>query len=237
MRKFLATLLVLLLFSASAVAEGLNLAEMDDSNLLVLKKAVDTEYNSRLVSDPILLEPGTYIVGKDLRAGRWYARVNTYKAGIEAEAYLKVTRDKDSIHREYARLGDDSIIIDVSEGDTIEVSDFPMAFKQSEFDDGEIYKCETPDGVCVFPGDYKVGVQIPAGTYRVQIGPTGYTNIEVWKHYPADDSYHLKCNVYLFQYAPDRSALIPLEEGDRVSIYYNEAFMTREESNIKFTFD
>ena len=48
MRKFLATLLVLLLLVIPTVAESLNLAEMDDSNLLALKKAVDTEYNSQI---------------------------------------------------------------------------------------------------------------------------------------------------------------------------------------------
>ena len=242
MRKFLATLLVLLLLSASAVAESLNLAELDDSNLLALKKAVDTEYNSRLVSDPILLEPGTYIVGKDLRAGRWYARVNTYKPGILAESHLEVTGYKANgesfnIYRGYAQLGGKPSIIDVSEGDKIEVRYFPMAFKQSEFDEDEIYKCDNPDGTCVFPGIYKVGVDIPVGTYRVRIGSAGGAVLRVEGYDPADDSYRDKYEVGIQLYDADRSALIRLEEGDRFRTWYNVNFMTREESNIKFTFD
>lgn len=236
MRKFLATLLVLLLLSASAVAEGLNLEEMDDSSLLALKKAVDVEYSSRLDSEPLLLEPGTYTVGKDIKAGRWYVRVNTYKAGTEGWATLLVSLPDrgGSLFRDSLYLNGRSTIIEVVDGYSIQIDYSPLMFCRTEFDESNTYKYEAPEGTFVPEGKYIVGEHIPVGAYRVC--PAFFHETQIAVNRGESDSRSEVYHVIKTPASADRFGYISLMEGDRVWVYSSGAIFQKEDS-LNFEFD
>ena len=236
MKRFLATLMVLLLLATPVLAEGFDLESMDDSSLLALKKAVDMEYSSRIDSEPILLQPGKYIVGKDIKAGRWYVRVNTYEPGESAWSVLEVNMaDKGGrLIRENLYLGDRSTVIDVFDGYSIEIDYFPLMFCSTEFDEEHIYKYEAPEGTFVPEGRYVVGEHIPAGTYRVAPAFNWETQVSVTRSVDSSSSevYH----VITTPSRADRWGYISLIEGDRVWVYSSGAIFQKETS-LNFNFD
>ena len=243
MKKFLATLMVLLLLITPFLAEGLDLEAMDDSSLLALKKAVDMEYSSRIDSEPILLQPNEYVVGEDIKAGRWYARVNTYERGIDPSAYLKVkhhyadTETDGYTLYQRCRLGDPSEIVDVVDGDIIIIEDYPVSFKRSEFDEGQLYKNEMSDGICILEGKYIIGQNIPSGVYRIRTGTDKKVYVMIYEDSTACKSNDIKYSVAIRQIDPDPLTAIPLEEGNIIQISGGSVFITRSETSLESIFE
>lgn len=238
MKRFLATLMVLLLLATPVLAEGLDLEAMDDSSLLALKKAVEMEYSSRIDSEPILLQPGKYIVGKDIKAGIWYARVNTFEPGQNAASLISVyvlENDKeDCIFSEGLLLGDRSIVFDLPENSYLDVVQYPVMLCKSEFEEGQLYKYETPAGTIVPKGNYVVGLDIPTGTYRIRSAFNNQTLVDVKRGEKSDSR-----RVYYVVTKPwDDSQVdyISLIEGDHVSVSYSPAVFQKE-TGLNFDFD
>ena len=238
MKRFLAALMVLLLLATPVLAEGLDLKAMDDSSLLALKKAVDMEYSSRIDSEPILLQPGKYIVGKDIKAGIWYARVNTFEPGQNASARISVyvlENDKeDCIFMEELRLGARSIVFDFEEESWFYVRKYPVMLCKSEFDEDQLYKYKTPTGTIVSEGSYVVGLDIPVGTYRIRSAFNKQTQVEVERGEKSDSR-----RIYRVIASPwddSQTYYVSLVEGDRVAVYYSAAVFQKE-TGLNFDFD
>lgn len=238
MKRFLATFMVLLLLTTPVLAEGFDLEAMDDSSLLALKKAVDMEYSSRIDSEPILLQPGKYIVGKDIKAGIWYARVNTFEPGQNASARISVyvlENDKeDCIFSEELHLGGRSIIFGLEEESWFYVRNYPVMLCKSEFEEDQLYKYETPAGTIVPKGSYVVGLDIPTGTYRIRSAFNKQTQVEVERG-EKSASRTIYC-VIASPWDDSQTYYVSLVEGDRVDVYYSAAVFQKE-TGLNFDFD
>jgi len=71
MKKVLALLIALWLMVCTAGAETIDLSMMTDSEIITLLEQVNSEVVSRGIAKTAKLPQGTYIVGRDLPAGRY----------------------------------------------------------------------------------------------------------------------------------------------------------------------
>ncbi len=193
MKKILSIALVALLLSVSAFAENLDLKSMNFEQLAELKQAVDNEYYAHPEAEPNVLAPGKYIVGEDIPSGTYYVCINSYEFNQMATAWFGVYEsreaydsDSNTLWHDYISLGDQASCVTLKNENMVLIRSFPVTISVRELTDDERYQYAVPDGTYVPCGTYKVGEDIPAGTYQVYMGSIdgGYLAI-----YPDDAAY------------------------------------------------
>lgn len=98
MRKLiLATLFFLFVFSASAMAEGIDLSAMSTDELLALREHVNTEITSRIGGDDNLIADGVYVAGEDIMPGRY--KITCMAAFDDREFYVNVFESKENYQK------------------------------------------------------------------------------------------------------------------------------------------
>ena len=115
---------LLLLFSiclllVPVIGEALDIGAMDYNSLLALKQEVDLEIDSRPEAEPFVINPGQYVVGSDMKVGKYFVifaePVNrtyceymlfpdklTFTAALEAPVEER-SKYLDSVYTSYAR--------------------------------------------------------------------------------------------------------------------------------------
>lgn len=90
LKKFLSVLILVLLFSSSSVAEGVDLKTMSIDDLIALKNAITDEIYSRLdfSFEDTKIGAGYYLVGEDIKAGKYEfictsAETESFSSGYE----------------------------------------------------------------------------------------------------------------------------------------------------------
>lgn len=193
MKRILSILFIVLLFSTSAIAEGLDLSSMSYEQLVELKRAVDNEYYARPEAEPNVLAPGNYIVGEDIQAGTYYVCVNSYEFNQTANTWFRVYESRDAydagsepLWYNYISLDEQASCVTLKNGNMVRIGDFPVTMSVRKLAENERYQYAIPDGTYVPCGTYKVGQEIPAGSYQVYMGSIygGYMAI-----YPDDAAY------------------------------------------------
>lgn len=197
MKRILSILLVVLLFSAPAFAESLDLSSMSYEQLAELKQAVDNEYYMRPEAEPKILAPGEYVVGRDIQAGIYYVCVNSYEFNKDASARFKAYKSQedyaaggDLLWCEWPALNKPSISVTLNDGNLLRVDYFPITLSVKELTEEQRYKYTAPEGTYVPCGIYKVGQDIPAGSYQVYMGSLDGGDVYVY----ADDSAYSEKN-------------------------------------------
>lgn len=192
MKKIAGLLLSIMVLSAicPVMAKSIELTEMDYENLVELKQAVDMELFSRPEAEPRVLAPGKYIVGEDIKAGRYYATVNSYAFNEDCTSRLKAYETDDtepSLWCEWPSLDEPPISIALNDGNVLSVEYFPITLSVEELSDDQKYEYVVPEGTYVSVGVYEVGNDIPAGSYQVYMGTIYggdvfvYANDELYK--------------------------------------------------------
>lgn len=193
MKRILSIILVVLVLSVPAFAEDLDLKTMNYEQLAELKQAVDNEYYARPEAAPKVLAPGNYIVGEDIQPGIYYVCVNSYEFNQDANAWFGIYESRETyddgsgtLWNDYISLNDQASCVNLKKDNMVRIGDFPVTISVRELTENERYQYVIPDGTYVPCGTYKVGQDIPAGTYQVYMGSIygGYLAI-----YPDDAAY------------------------------------------------
>ena len=115
MKKFIALVLTLLCFSIPAFAEEVDLSGMDLAALLKLHEQLDSTIQEKFDCelDANGLYQGIYVVGKDIKAGRYLLTMTT-------ETYFMCHLYEDMIHKEAHDGGQHETLLAV--GDTLQLT-------------------------------------------------------------------------------------------------------------------
>lgn len=174
MKRFVVALLALMLFMSSAMAEGINLSEMPYEDLADLKKKIEIEFNARPEAEPFTLQPGGYIVGKDLKAGDYYIMVDEYRLNQPCVSWYGVysdvnayKADEEKLSYGYIDLTDNILKLTLENENYLQIRDFPILFSIRELSESEWRVYTIPEGTYVPAGLYTIGEDIPAGKYKV----------------------------------------------------------------------
>jgi hypothetical protein len=127
MKKFLFVLIVLLLVSVAlpviSSADGFDFSSMSLEELLGLRNAVDEEIRTRVSQPSAALYNGKYIVGKDIRSGRFVLTViQPVIDEWDDEAHVCIEFVDGEHDTLYLHAGE-STILDLIDGTTIEIND------------------------------------------------------------------------------------------------------------------
>lgn len=191
-KKVAGLLLAAIILSAMCpvMAESIELADMDYENLVELKQAIDMELFSRPEAEPRVLAPGKYVVGEDIKAGRYYAAVNSYVFNDDCTSRVKVyetDETESSLWCEWPSLDEAPISIVLNDGNLLSVEYFPITLSIEELSEDQKYEYVVPEGTYVPVGVYEVGKDIPDGAYQVYMGTIYggdvfvYANDELYK--------------------------------------------------------
>ena len=115
MKKFIALVLTLLCFSIPAFAEEVDLSGMDLAALLKLHEQLDSAIQEKFDCelDANGLYQGIYVVGKDIKAGRYLLTMTT-------ETYFMCHLYEDMTHKEAHDGGQHETLLAV--GDTLQLT-------------------------------------------------------------------------------------------------------------------
>ena len=115
MKKFIALVLTLLCFSIPAFAEEVDLSGMDLAALLKLHEQLDSAIQEKFDCELDVngLYQGIYVVGKDIKAGRYLLTMTT-------ETYFMCHLYEDMIHKEAHDGGQHETLLAV--GDTLQLT-------------------------------------------------------------------------------------------------------------------
>lgn len=194
---FLCVLLATLTLN-NCFAEGIDLTSMDIDELLALKNALTLELQSRPEASPFEVNPGTYIVGEDIKAGKYYIAAKGLSEGT-GQIHIYETKDQyqnrpagkygDFIENFYINAEDYAIIVTLVDGNLIYLQSAPVMFSVNEFEGGKYYTYTPPEGTYVPAGIYTVGVEIPAGTYQFFAASLNSRNVHLYEKSLDDKDY------------------------------------------------
>lgn len=231
-KRILFLFLGLLLLTGTAFAELPDFASMTFEELSAMKTALDQEYASRPESEGVFLDKGSFVVGRDLKPGTYYAAMvkplsyssNTY---VEIRNARKITT-----LQTYFNFGEEPARIALEEDSVITVSGGSLFIKASPYSISDYYNYDPPKGTVVPIGKYKVGEDIPAGTYNLYPESitggeykiyTTKTNDDGTTELVPKDGYRSSTGLYIksdSEYKVER-----LDEGDVVDIIKSVIFV------------
>lgn len=134
MKRILAVVLgICVLASIVAFAEGIDFSSMSDGELFELRQAVEDELGNRGLWEGDPIASGRYVVGKDIKAGRFIIRC----ASISSAEFLEVvvyTEDDELITYDFLEVGE-SVSVRLEEGDylTIDCGDALISMDDAEY--------------------------------------------------------------------------------------------------------
>ncbi len=171
-------LFIFLITIPSAAAENsINLQEMTTEELLDLKTALIAELLSRPESEDIVFAPGTYIVGKDILPGTYFAMSDFgYYTLSRAYVYADETKNDKLFEICCYERADSIEKLELNEGNLLVIDVNSLKLSKSGFPEFII-----PDGTKVGTGVYVVGIDIPEGKYKVQYAGHGDSSIWIYK--------------------------------------------------------
>lgn len=182
--------------TSCCLAEDIDLASMDVAALIELRNSINAELSSRPEASPFRLNPGIYIAGEDIKAGKYYVAAeapSTYTAKImiyaDKQAYQQ---DKGNyIDAKYLPIDASAVFITLEEGNLIDVMEAPLMFSITGFEGDRYFTYTPPEGNYVPAGIYTVGTEIPAGTYQFFAATLNSKNVYLYKNSVNDEDYEV----------------------------------------------
>lgn len=190
------TALLTLFPNSLCTAADVDLTNMDVDALIALRASINAELTSRPEASPFRLNPGLYLVGEDIKAGKYYVAAeapSTYTAQImtyaDKEAYQQ---DKSSyIDAKYLPIDAPAVFITLEDGNLIDVMEAPLMFSITGFEGDRYFTYTPPEGNYVPAGIYTVGMDIPAGTYQFFAATLNSKNVCIYKNSVNDEDYEV----------------------------------------------
>lgn len=105
MKKLLCLVLAMLIIGCGALCESIDISGLSDAELLELKQQVDNALFERLFSAGRLFPAGKYIVGVDIKPGKYVIHTSSTDNGGNGHIYIFADAEgyasNDSIYSEY----------------------------------------------------------------------------------------------------------------------------------------
>ena len=124
MKRFLFVLAILLLIAAIlpsvSIADGFDLSSMSLEELLTLRNDINDEINKRVIQPSMAIYNGAYIVGVDIKAGRYLFTVEqpVIDGSIDYASMYIITSDDELTFLFHAG---ESMILDLVDGMKLEI--------------------------------------------------------------------------------------------------------------------
>ncbi len=250
MKKLVAVVLLFcLLFlsaSVSLAAGPIDFAGYTLEELLEIRKDLVEEIASRPGGEKMVLCIGQYLIGEDIQAGIYTfkfvlngdsdkARTNYYVYENESMYKYDVNRSwLGDLPREDGTLkGDGETRISLYPGEYLVLlyngAEIERVGNVSERDSGY----EVPNGTSIPKGEYTIGGEIPAGTYKIFYSGTTTSRVRVFKDAEeAGNMFNEGRETILDSTNPE--GMVTLVEGNIMRVEYTPIIMTK---GGGFTFD
>lgn len=244
-----AALALALLFSAATGAET-DIQNMDFDALSKLKQAVDTEFASRPEAGVLTLTPGQYVVGRDLKAGRYlmmcsdpsyernYASLHVYKD--EAQFMARPSgKYGEYVSENRFSLGEAPESVVLADGNFLYLQSAGIVCTLYDFLEEDYYRYTPPEGTYVAAGSYLAGEEgeLPAGSYDVYAADAKGGEIRIYfkeEDFFNDGSWHLGCDKH-YDIDTGEKETIKLEEG--YLLYVEKDVVMKRQNRTKLVFD
>ena len=206
-----------------------DLGAMSTDELLEIKAIVTAELISRPENEATVLKTGDYLVGRDIKAGAYYA---TYGGGTwtsgELIVYSNANKDEKVYKGHISKSISTVIQFTVEDGNLICVEDNDVKINTTGFPEYII-----PDGTRIPVGVYQIGVDIPADNYILYYSGEGYASIDI---YANKEKYDKDIEQYWASLdAIDNQVVLALEDGNYLSVKNSAIIMKK--GNVTFSFD
>ena len=177
MKKGLILILCATLMFSIAYGEGIDYKSMTYDELLNIQQSVQNELLSRPES-VFTLEAGTYIIGKDIMPGTYYALMTKPRQGyVDTEIWIfpnAAESEKNIVDAKYESVrftfGSDSKQVVFKKDNVINVRYATVTLSALPLKFSDYYTYELPEGTYVPIGLYDVDEDIPAGKYIAYSG-------------------------------------------------------------------
>lgn len=189
-RVLVFTLLFCFSFVSLVLAEsGTDYSNLSLDELISMRSALDTEIENRMVDLSTKLIPGTYVVGRDLKAGSYIVLglMDEGPSGYTPQALISESAENaeysEYIDYQYMKT-DVEWHVTVVDGNVIEVRSGDVSIQNAQpltcgMEETNPNDPSLPTTSNMAPGTYIAGKDIKAGTYilvgLMDEGPTGYT--------------------------------------------------------------
>lgn len=135
MKRLLTLILLVLMISCSAQAEGIDLGSLSFDELLSLQAQVNQALFNCAEWKEVEVPMGIWDIGKDIPAGRWELSRSKkadsyYKTSIAY--YLKRTNGQPDYYRGtyYLKTAEDVVVLELEEGNVIKIEDGSVIFRR-----------------------------------------------------------------------------------------------------------
>lgn len=250
MKKAFALLLscILLVCCGSALSDAgkIDFSGYTLDELIQIKEDLANEIASRPGGAKVVLGAGQYRIGEDLPAG-----IYTFKFVQNGDADVSRTDyyvyENESMYKydvDRLWLGDMPKVEGSLKGDgETRISLYPGEFLRLSYNGAEIDRVgiieerqssyEVPEGTTIPKGDYTVGNEIPAGSYKIYYSGKGTARVRVFTDAKeASNSFNKGKETVLREDNPE--GMVTLNEGNVIRVEYNQIIMKK---GGGFTFD
>ena len=247
MKKFIALILLLMLVVPAAMAEAdFDFTGYSYDQLIGIKEQLDAEIATRPEAGARVLQPGQYVVGKDIAQG-------IYDVGfVPAEAddtytnwYIYDTKQMYDYDVSRLYLGDlprdegrvqegSSVKVELFEGDYFVIYRSAASIERTGNAVPVEYDYTVPEGTSIPTGIYIIGEEIPAGKYTIYFNGEAPSRVRTYAN-PEDATNDFKDTDFeavLANY--NTSVEANLKEGYAFRLEYNSVIMKKSEG---FVFD
>lgn len=98
MKRLLVVLVLVTMMMSTALAEVIDLKAMSTDDLIQLRQKITAEITERTIDPGNLIHAGVYIVGKDIKAGKYYLQMLPDTSGdvaiLDGEKYKEAVEGK-----------------------------------------------------------------------------------------------------------------------------------------------
>ncbi len=251
-KGYLVIILLMLCLNLSANAEKTDLTTMDYDSLLLLNQEINMELRSRPESKSFILTEGQYIVGKDIKPGKYYVMITEPAEESVILGNLRVIsiyKDKAAYERQTGSLFSETWLsqfrfsfdgnyktIYFEDGYYFTLTD-SLTFSSIPFSKEDLWKIDVPKGTLIPAGVYTVGNEIPAGEYELYPGELTGGDLYLYYNeysYKNDGSYHFNSDKHyeLKVFKTLKPMSIYLEDG-YIILAENDVIMKKPEKTTQ----
>ena len=240
MKKVVALLCVLFVLVPTCFAEGeIDFSGYSLEELLRIKTDLSNELASRPGAEPMILTPGDYTIGEDFPAGVYSFRF-LQNGDEEVERSDYYVYENESMYRydvDRWWLGDLPRLDGSLKGtaDT-KLTLYPGELLSIRYNGAEVERVgnapevaddySAPEGTTIPKGNYTIGEEIPAGTYRIYSGAATTSRVRIFADFEESDNMFNHGNEIILN-SDNREAVVTLEDGNILRVEYTQIVMTK----------
>lgn len=243
MKKILAVLIALMLTALccfAAVAEGtIDFSGYTLEELLTIRDDLTDEIASRPGGEKMVLGTGQYKIGEDLAAGVYTFKFvqNGDKDVTRSDYYVYENESMYKYDIDRLWLGDMPRVEGSLKGDgETRISLYPGEYLSLRYNGAEVARVGNvsergngyvpPEGTTIPKGNYTIGEEIPAGTYKIFFSGTATSRVRVFQDAEEASNTFNKGKETILDFT-NTEGTVTLVEGNILRVEYNPIIMKK----------